>query len=168
MAHPTVPGSRQAGMAYLALLIVVAGVGIGLGAMGTLWQTVSHREKEKELLFVGEQFRRAIQQYYEASPGDKKYPPNLESLLKDPRLPGDRHYLRRIYRDPLTNEPKWGLLQAPQGGVMGIHSLADGKPFKQSGFNSKQVEFEERSSYRQWEFSYLPNAAPWSRTEAPK
>lgn len=160
MARPTETGKQQAGMAYLALLIVIAAMGTALAATGTLWHEVQQREKERELLFVGMQYRRAIQQYYESSPGQKKYPLTLEVLLLDERTPGIRRYLRRPYRDPLTNTPEWGLLLAPQGGIIGVHSLAAGKPIKQENFPA-ELEWEGgKQRYVEWQFIYLPVTNP--------
>lgn len=153
--HSTV-GSSQWGMAYLALLIVVAGIGIGLAAVGTLWQNTGQREKERELLFVGEQFRKAIRQYYEGSPGIKRYPMRLEDLLQDSRYPGIRRHLRQIYADPLMSRAQWGLVRAPDGGVMGVYSLADGAPIKQGSFKAGQANFEGKTGYAGWQFVYVP------------
>lgn len=114
------------------------------------------RERERELLFVGEQFRRAIQQHYENSPGTKRYPPSLEALLMDRRSPAVRRYLRRMYRDPMTGSDQWGLSVAPEGGIMGVYSLADGVPLRQAGFPGKQEHFEGARSYREWLFAYRP------------
>jgi hypothetical protein len=41
------------GFTYLTVLFIVAFMGVGLMAIGTMWQTASMREREKELLFVG-------------------------------------------------------------------------------------------------------------------
>ena len=119
-ARPTKIGRRLrgAGIAYLALLIVIAAMGAALAATGSLWRQVQQREKERELLFIGLQFRRAIQHYYEKSPGEKKYPLTLEALLLDERTPAIRRHLRRPYRDPLTHAREWGLVLAPQGGII--------------------------------------------------
>ena len=78
------------------------------------------REKERELLFIGNQFRQAIERYYERSPGElKKYPASLEELLKDNRFVTTQRHLRRIYRDPMTGNTEWGMVNAPEGGIMG-------------------------------------------------
>src|SRR3989338_7688399 len=114
----------QRGFAFVALLIVVAAMGAALAASGTIWHQVQQRAKERELLFVGMQYRRAIQQYYEKSPGIKAYPRALATLLRDERLPGTQRHLRRPYRDPLTNSDQWELVLAPDGGIMGLYSLA--------------------------------------------
>lgn len=153
-------------MAYLALLIVIAAMGGALAATGSLWQQVQQREKERDLLFVGLQFRRAIQQYYENSPGQKKYPPTLDALLLDERMPTIRRYLRRPFRDPLTNGREWGLVLAPQGGIIGVHSLAEGRPIKQENFPAELDWQGGKRRYVEWQFIYLPveqQAAPAPR-----
>jgi type II secretory pathway pseudopilin PulG len=143
-------------MAYLALLIVIAAMGGALATTGSLWQQVQQREKERDLLFVGLQFRRAIQQYYENSPGQKKYPPTLDALLLDERMPTIRRYLRRPFRDPLTNAREWGLVLAPQGGIIGVHSLAEGRPIKQENFPAELDWQGGKQRYVEWQFIYLP------------
>jgi hypothetical protein len=67
--------------------------------------------------------------YFQRSPGTaKRYPARLGDLLEDRRFLSRQRYLRRIYVDPMTGKAEWGLVQAPQGGVMGVYSLAEGKP----------------------------------------
>ena len=51
---------RHAGFTYVGLLIAVAVLGVGLAAVGQVWSTAAAREKERELLFVGNQYRAAI------------------------------------------------------------------------------------------------------------
>ena len=80
----------QRGFTYLAMLIAVALIGVGLVAGSEVWSHSRQREKEQELLFIGEQFRRAIGQYYERTPGAvKRYPDKLQDLLDDPRFVHD-------------------------------------------------------------------------------
>ena len=50
----------QRGFTYLALLVAVALLGIGLAAGSELWSQTRQREREQELLYIGAQFRRAI------------------------------------------------------------------------------------------------------------
>jgi len=151
-------GSRQCGVAFLGLLIVVAVMGVALGATATVWQQAQQREKERELLFIGLQYRRAIQRYYEQSPGTKTYPATLAVLLRDERLPGIRRYLRRPYRDPLTNADAWGLVPAPAGGIMGVHSLAPGQPIRRANFPAELGWAGGGASYADWQFVYVPPA----------
>lgn len=150
-------GRRQQGIAYLALLIAIAIIGVGIAAAGILWSEVSQREKERELLFVGEQFRRAIQQYYESGVPAKTYPPTLEALLQDSRFPGTRRYLRRIYRDPMSGTAQWGLVRAPEGGIMGVHSLRDNVIARRQGhFKEQLAGLEGKTRTAEWVFAYVP------------
>lgn len=157
MARPMTAGKRERGVAYLALLIAIAIVGIGLAAAGVVWSEASQREKEHELLFVGEQFRRAIQQYYESGVLEKKYPPTLSVLLHDPRFPGTRRYLRRIYRDPMSGTTQWGLLRAPDGGIMGVFSLRDDvAAHRRTNFPAQLAGLDGKTRTTEWVFYYVP------------
>lgn len=150
------PGA-QGGFTYLALLFAVALAGIVLAATGVVWSTERQRERERELLFVGNQFRQAIGSYYERSPGlVKRYPRSLNDLLKDDRYLSTQRHLRQIYTDPITGSPEWGLIAAPEGGVMGVYSLSNEKAVKRSGFAFRDAEFEGAAKYSQWRFVYRP------------
>lgn len=150
---------RQRGLTYLAVLLAVALMGAALAATGIVWRAAWQRDAERELLFVGEQFRRAIRLYYERTPGPAKlYPPSLEALLQDPRQPRPVRYLRRIYGDPLSGGREWGLVMAPQGGVMGVYSLSAEAPMKKAGFPAVEEDFAGAARYSDWRFVYLPPA----------
>lgn len=146
----------QAGFTYLGILIAVAIMGISLTAVGTLWQTASKREKEKELLFIGYQFRNAIKQYYHRTPGVSMYPKDIKTLLKDPRFLSTTRHLRKIYTDPMTGKAEWGLIKTPDGGIMGVYSLSKTPPLKKSRFRSEDKGFETAKSYSDWRFIYQP------------
>jgi type II secretory pathway pseudopilin PulG len=147
------------GFTYLGLLFAIAIMGAVLAATGIVWHTAQQREKERELLFVGNQFRHAIQLYYERSPaGAPQYPKSLEDLLKDKRYVTVERYLRKIYRDPMTGSTEWGLVTMPDGSIMGVYSLSDETPIKQGGFSEKDAAFEGRGSYREWQFVFVPAA----------
>ncbi len=137
-------------------MIFVVLLGIGLALAGQVWHTAMQREKEKELLFVGDQFQSAIAQYYEGSPGGvKKFPASLEDLLEDRRYPTAKRHLRKIYRDPMTGEAQWGLIESPMGGIMGVHSLSALEPRKIAGFRTRNEEFAGATSYTDWKFGYI-------------
>lgn len=145
---------RQSGVTYLGLLFAVALAGIAVAGAGTLWSLESRRDKERELLFIGEEYRRAIASYYSKGPnGVREYPQKLEDLLQDRRFPMPVHHLRRLYRDPMTNNMDWELLRL-QGGISGIASRAPGKPIKVAGFASQQEGFESAASYQGWQFTH--------------
>lgn len=121
-------GARQRGFTYLAALILVALMGAGLAAYGEVASHARQREQRAELAWIGGQFRQAIGLYYQRSPGTaKRYPESLEHLLEDRRFLSRQRYLRRIYADPFSGKAQWGLVPAPQGGIMGVYSLAAGR-----------------------------------------
>ncbi len=161
MARPTPSGNRQQGFTLLVLLFLIAGFGVALAALGTLWGVLAQRDKEAELLFVGDQYRRAIESYFLATPGkDKRYPPDLETLLRDPRFPATVRHLRRLYPDPFSGSLEWGLLREPRGGIIGIFSTAPGTPYKMVGFPVLYESFDGATEYRGWVFAAPVEQAP--------
>ncbi|RKQ55436.1 type II secretory pathway pseudopilin PulG [Vogesella indigofera] len=149
------PAAGQRGFTYLGLLVLIAVIGWMLAATGEVWSTVQQRQREQELLFVGNQYREAIRLYYERSPAAaKRYPPTLADLLLDKRYPTVQRYLRQLYPDPMTSKPQWGLLRAPDGGIAGVYSLGGGVPFKVDQFEQRDAAFKGARSYARWQFSY--------------
>jgi type II secretory pathway pseudopilin PulG len=133
-------------------------------AVGEVWHIAQKREKEVELLFVGNQFRKAIESYYANTPATNKqqtYPTSLEDLLKDPRYPSTQRYLRKIYIDPMSNNTEWGVVKNPNGGIFGVYSQSDEEPIKQSNFLLANMGFEGKTKYSEWVFMYIktPNAS---------
>jgi type II secretory pathway pseudopilin PulG len=149
-------GRRNAGgFTYVALMIAVAVVGAGVAGAAELWSQGERRERERELLFVGGEFRRAIERYYQQSPGlAKSYPQELADLVLDRRFPTPRRHLRRMYRDPMTGKAEWAVLEAPTGGIMGVRSLSNEETLKKAGFAIEDRAFEGAGRYSAWEFSY--------------
>jgi type II secretory pathway pseudopilin PulG len=148
------PGSGAAdGYTYIGLLLLIAIMTVGLAAIGEVWRTSVQRDKEAELLFVGEEFRRAITLYYDSTPGAvKQLPRTLEELLRDRRYPTVRRYLRKIYRDPITGTQEWGLIKGEGDTIVGVHSVSQGAPFKRAGFPSQYESFSTARTYADWRF----------------
>lgn len=155
--------SRGRGLVLLALLIFLA-----LGALATMlaaevWATTRQRERETELLFVGEQYRRAIESYWRATPGRAKaLPLSVDVLLQDDRFPTPVHHLRRAYPDPITG----GELELIRvgNGIAGVRSPSKAAPMKAAGFPPRYQQFEGQASYDQWQFVFVP---PRSGTRLP-
>jgi type II secretory pathway pseudopilin PulG len=149
----------QSGYILLGLLILMMIAGYALAAAGAKFSEARNREREQELLKVGDTFRKAIGSYYNQSPSVvKQYPPNLEALLRDDRFPEPRRYLRKLYLDPVTQREGWGILEAPSGGVMGVYSLSAAKPYKTKNFRLTYQYFENKKYYGEWYFAYIPLA----------
>jgi type II secretory pathway pseudopilin PulG len=102
---------RQRGFSYLLLLFAVAALGIASAGSALLWSTLAQTERERELLFIGGEFSRALQRYFDASPAEpKRYPATLQELIEDKRQPTPLRHLRKIYFDPMTRSQDWGLV----------------------------------------------------------
>lgn len=150
-------GRRQGGFTLLGLLFLVAGLGVAMAALGTVWHSAAQREKERDLLFVGDQYRRAIESFWSVPlpvGTPRRLPKHFAELLLDPRFPNTVRHLRRLYRDPMTGGAEWGLLKGPDGGIAGVVSLSDGEPFKRANFPSAYARFEDAQSYRDWVFQF--------------
>ena len=148
----------QRGFSYLVLLFAVAIAAAGMAGTGIVWHTALQREKEAELLFIGNQFRDAITSYYLRMLA-RQYPLSLEDLIKDPRFPDTVRHLRKLYRDPITGTTDWGLIAAPGGGIMGVYSKSELAPLKRADFDAPNLALEDRArqlgdklAYKDWHF----------------
>ncbi len=167
-------GVQPRGFAYIALLIFIATMGVALAGVAEVWHTEVKRQKEEQLLFIGDQMRNALAAYYSAG-GAGRYPTTLDDLVKDPRTPTTRRYLRKAYPDPITGGAKWGLLKGASGEILGVYSLSDEEPIKKSNFNFADRMFEGKKKYSEWVFmipaANIPaptNASPAVPSFAPR
>jgi type II secretory pathway pseudopilin PulG len=149
--------AAQDGFTYIGVLILMAIMGILAAATADLWRTERKREAETELLFIGNQYRQAIAQYYDQSPGRvRTFPASLQDLLQDPRTPATRRYLRKLFVDPITGGEEWGLVKGPAGEIMGVYSLSEDVPLKKGNFRRVDARLEDKQKYSEWQFIYTP------------
>ena len=153
---PQKKGYRQAGFTYLAVILSVVLIGVSLSAALQQWSTVMKREREAELLFRGDQIRRAIAMYY-MRPGVKKFPRKFEDLVKATDKLSTKRYLRKLYKDPMT-KGEWGLVKMGAG-IRGVYSLSQETPLKKGNFPPQYETFEGKTSYREWVFQVDPAIA---------
>lgn len=148
-------GGAQAGFSYIWVLLLVAFMGLSLTAAVEVDATNSQRDREKELLSIGRQFRTAIASYHEAqlTAGRKEYPAELTDLLQDKRFPGTRRHLRKVFVDPMNGKSEWGLVKIG-GRIVGVHSLSEKEPLKQDGFDAENMGFRGKKKYSEWIFTY--------------
>ena len=151
----------QGGMIYVALLLGVALIG-GLSAVSLkVAQTIQLRGAEAELLAIGLEFRSALQSYADATPnGLPNTPDSLSELLRDARSPGIQRHLRRIYHDPLTGKPEWGIVRGPDRRIAGIHSLSQGEALKRENFPAELAYLSGAKGYQDWVFSIISFPIP--------
>jgi type II secretory pathway pseudopilin PulG len=115
----------QRGFSYLLLLFAVAALGIASAGSAVMWSTLTQSERERELLFIGGEFARALQRYHDASPVEpKRYPASLQELVEDKRQPTPVRHLRKIYFDPMTRSQDWGLVMTG-GQIRAVYSKSE-------------------------------------------
>lgn len=147
---------RCGGFTYLALVMLLAIIGL-VGAATLRIEAITQRARaEQELLAIGAAFSQALDSYAAATPpGGSPYPPGLAELLRDPRSPAPRRHLRRIFVDPVTGRAEWGIEYVGGGetGILAIYSLSDAVPLKQASFPSRFAHFENKLHLSEWRFT---------------
>lgn len=176
----------QSGYALLVVLLLLALVLVALSTAVPRFLTQGQREKEEELVFRGQQYRRAVGLFYKKY---GRYPRSMDDLLRF----NDRSFLRRAFPDPMTPEGKWRLIRVGPGGefigsvnrppLMG--SSAAAPPPSPGGFTegpstyplagvaSRSLApsvrvYQGRSYYYQWEFIYDPTEEARRLSPAPR
>jgi type II secretory pathway pseudopilin PulG len=151
------PGASQAGFTYIGLLIIVALVAAGATAALGAGAAVQRRAAEAELIAIGLEFRQALQSYADATPpGQPAEPRELAELLRDPRYPGVRRHLRRLYPDPLTGNAEWGVVRSPDGRITGIHSRSKTATIRSTDFPVGLESFAPAEWHDAWVFAPMP------------
>jgi type II secretory pathway pseudopilin PulG len=143
---------RNSGFTYIALIAIIAIMGICLGAAGKYWSFVMLRDREAELLFRGDQYRLAIERYYLAIPGRTQYPQSIEDLLKDSRSPNPKHHLRKKYLDPFTGEDFLEIRDPTSKRLIGVKSADVQMPLRQADFPAPYETFASKTRHTDWEF----------------
>ncbi len=145
----------QGGFTYFMLLWWVAISGVMLAALSQQWAFERRREQEAEMVARATEITHAIAAYGKASPAAEAGqsgpavgagPATLADLIEDRRGPVTLRHLRRIWADPLTGKPDWGLLrQGDQADapIRGVYSRARGTPIRAP---------EGTRSYAEWLF----------------
>ncbi len=153
--------SNQRGIALMAVLLMVVIMGLGAGIAGSTWQTKVYRSKEQELLWRGDQYRKAIASYCKRAHGGAagKFPRSLEELERDPRFLQRVRHIRRLYPDPITGQD-FVLIRDGSGGITGVRSASELEPFKKEGFPYEYARFSQCKRYSEWEFVFKPSNKP--------
>jgi type II secretory pathway pseudopilin PulG len=109
----------------VALLVTLSIASVMMTVALPVWRQASTREKEAELVFRGRQYVRALELYQRKLPGAA--PPSLDVLV-------DQKFLRKKYKDPITNDD-FALVR--QGETSGVQL---GSPQRGSGPGGQRVE----------------------------
>jgi type II secretory pathway pseudopilin PulG len=92
-----------AGYAMAALIVGIAVMAVMMTVVMPVWKQMVQREKEEELVFRGEQIAHSIGMFQRKFAN--AYPPTLDVLV-------EQKFLRKKYKDPITNEDFVPLTQA--------------------------------------------------------
>lgn len=146
---------RSGGFTYLSLIILVAIIGLVSASALKLGSVIQRSRAERELLVIGAAFSDALQSYADATPaGMPPQPPTLKSLLRDPRFPGVRRHLRKLFVDPMTGKAEWGVAYlGDKVGVLAVYSLSDAKPVKIGNFPPRFQGMADKQKISEWRFA---------------
>jgi len=157
----------QRGYSFVAVLALLALCMLGLSIAGPMWSQQVRREREQELLRIGNLYAQAIADYYHSSPGSlKQYPQRLEQLLVDTRYVGMRRYLRTLYPDPVNPGQPWGLVLDAQQRIVGVYSRSEQAPVAEGPLQLQATELAAARRYADWKFvARMPKTASLQPTE---
>jgi hypothetical protein len=109
----------ERGFALLLVFLLAAGIALMLYQQMPRVAFESERDKEQLLIDRGQQYKRAIQEFYVAF---KRYPASIEELEHT----NDKRFLRKRYVDPYTGKDEWRLIHT--NGMMLTDSLVTKPP----------------------------------------
>jgi hypothetical protein len=137
--------SSEAGYILLIVMMMATLLLISLAAAAPSIYVEGQREKEKELIFRGEQYATAIIRFHEQF---KRYPTSVKELLHTNNM----SFLRQAFPDPMTRSGKWRFIHATATGVI-LDSKILGPPGKQQqkplGSNNEKSASRSGSSETQ-------------------
>ena len=103
---------KEAGFSLAALIFFAAAASIVAAAAVPAYQMQAKREREKELMFRGQEYTRAIQKYQRKF---GVYPGSIDQLLQTNGL----RFLRKAYKDPVTGKDFRLIRINPDGSLNG-------------------------------------------------
>ncbi|MBI4443801.1 MAG: hypothetical protein HY649_10550 [Acidobacteria bacterium] len=125
---PVKSRQRSGEEGYILLVLVLFTALLVIGASRILPKAVfqGQREREEELIFRGMEYQRAIQSFVRKF---GRYPNTVEELEETNKL----RFLRKQYRDPMTEEGEWRLIRVGPGGTFPGSVTMTVSPFNPAG-----------------------------------
>lgn len=152
--------SHQRGFTLLAVMVAMLLLALASNSVLTVVSQQALREREAELLRIGQLYAQAIGAYYEAAPGNvKRWPRTLDDLVEDQRFVGIKRHLRQVYADPMTRSTNWGLVIATDGGLTGVYSRSEATPIRSAAIELGALTLAPARRYADWQFVYVPPPA---------
>jgi type II secretory pathway pseudopilin PulG len=90
----------EGGYTLAGVLLLIALMSIMMAVALPVWDRIKQRENEEELIFRGKEYIEAIARYHTKF---NSYPADLETLQK-------LKFIRKLYKDPMTESGEWKLL----------------------------------------------------------
>lgn len=144
--------SRGFGLVVVLILIAVTSFGLSMAAQS--WANDARRDREQQLLRIGQLYVQAIERYRRSSPGtDKRLPQALEELVLDTRFVGTVRHLRRLYPDPVGASGEWGLVRDDAGRIKGVFSLSEAAPLISGEVRRPGLLLQPAQRYSDWQFT---------------
>ncbi len=152
--------TRQRGFTYVALLVAMFLLALATQGVMTFVSQQAQREREADLLRIGQTYAKAIGSYHESTPGSlKRWPRKLGDLVDDRRFVTIRRHLRDLYPDPMTRLNDWELVQSADGGIMGVRSRSQAVPIRTAAPDLAELGLGTANRYSEWQFIYQPGMA---------
>ncbi|HWP85732.1 MAG TPA: hypothetical protein VNN17_11110, partial [Terriglobia bacterium] len=135
MASQKQRGGRSGSEGYVLLVfsLFAALLVIGVYRILPAYRFQGQRMKEEELIFRGQEYRRAIQLFVRKF---GRYPTSLEELENTNEI----RFIRKLYPDPMTEDGQWRLVHIGPDGV-----LYDSVHVTKPAGSSSDSEREERT-----------------------
>lgn len=147
------PRASALGYGLVAVLILVALSALGLASAGESWTQSARRDREQELLRIGQLYAQALTRYRDMSPGSvKQLPRELDELLLDRRFVGTVRHLRQLYPEPLSADGRWELLRGDDDRIQGVRSRSNEAPLASRGVRRPGLELPAATRYADWKF----------------
>lgn len=152
--NPRALPRTQGGFLLSATILLLLVTGLLTFTLARRWEMEDRLAKERDLMWIGEQFRFALASYAAVVRGDGgRAPKTLEELVNDRRGESNRQHLRRVYVDPMTGKAQWGLVKDASGGIVGVHSQSQAKPLPRDRLWPFNPSWAKARRYADWVFS---------------
>lgn len=140
------------GAVMLGFLVLLAASGWTLVEWSQSATDARQRADEAQLLWAGQQYRQAIESYYNGTPrGVRQLPTTMDELIEDRRFPKPVRHLRRLYLDPMTPGGAWVVVRRGTQ-IVGVSSSSTRKPFRKVDFEPGLETFAQAETYADWAF----------------
>jgi type II secretory pathway pseudopilin PulG len=124
MGLPTRPGkSDESGFTLAGVIVIMTIMMIFVAyTVPRMWSTVMKRERERQTIYVMQQYAKAIVEFREKN---KTYPTSMQQL-KDARQPRMIRGVKGEFPDPLTGEVDWLVIPQAAAASLPAHTTITG------------------------------------------